>query len=1123
MSNVGQAVLTIGGAVVGGFFGQPQLGYLLGSMAGQALFPTDLGTVKGPRLNDLMVQTSTIGAPISIVFGTYAVSGNLIWSSGIIEKVTRTRQGGKGGPTQTVKTYSYSVNAAVGVCEGPQAGITRIWADAELIYDIRPQQPLEADEDYALRVAASAALAENMEIYLGTNTQLPDPTIESFEGVGNVSAYRDLMYVVFTEFQLESYGNRVPSWRFEVAGEAECETIGAYSAGSLAMWDVTNDDPRVFSQGYEYSLTYGTHEAGYSSNYGGGWANTIGAALIAQGGSHADFSTEVSGWTPVQAMDQPFFTGGYRDPYFPCDPSFGESEDAGGKMMIDLFVAGLSTVADYCAEVDEDWFAVLEGGNVTYHFVGDTGGLRIPGIYTNVAFPDGPEFIGGLPADSVSLGAEKTIGVHDAVVKVRRQVETPPPPCDGETLIQIANYGWWCYKDGVYIQAFEEDGTEVTWTYFGGATLNGLKTFFITDSGSGTFTTIPTPSLTKFSTVTERPLGPFRPNGSAEDTEAFWEAAYDAAVIAGDMEPGLTYGIDYPHSQVGYWGIEYPACVAPPGAVTLGQIVRAICLRCGLIDEQIDVSDLTELVDGYVLGRVMNGRDAIEPLRTYGFFDCVESGGVLKWPKRGKAPVATLTSDDLAAHWGDGERPEAYSVSRVQTVELPYRVRVHYAQTATNYEAGEQGASRLSAQTVNVLDVELPIAMSDMKASQIAEMLLYDRWISRTGFQFNLGPEHTDVEPADTLLVPIDGRMERVRVVDTGHALIGLNTLQAVRDDDGTYVSYAVGSPSANAGGGGSGTIKMPGVATAIFMDLPLLVDSHNDAGYYVAAYAAGGNVWSSVLTYRSPDGGTTYALASTASIQATVGTLDDALPSGPTTVIDETNVLAVTLDVGELESISEASMLAGLNMAAIGADGRWEIIQFRDVVLDTGAQWMLTGLLRGRRGTEWAMGLSQAGDRFVLLDDAIERVPLNIAEIGGTYPHKAVLSGGVLDDVVAVDFVPEGVALEPFSVIDVAATRDSSDDITITWVRRGRIGTELPSGSDIPLSEETEAYEIDVLDTSGSPEVVVRTLTSGTESVVYTEAQQTTDFGSAQPSVTIVVYQMSAVVGRGYPTEATV
>jgi hypothetical protein len=107
--------------------------------------------------------------------------------------------------------------------------------------------------------------------------------------------------------------------------------------------------------------------------------------------------------------------------------------------------------------------------------------------------------------------------------------------------------------------------------------------------------------------------------------------------------------------------------------------------------------------------------------------------------------------------------------------------------------------------------------------------------------------------------------------------------------------------------------------------------------------------------------------------------------------------------------------------------------------------------------------------------------------------------------------------------VIDVAATRDSSDDITITWVRRGRIGTELPSGSDIPLSEETEAYEIDVLDTSGSPEVVVRTLTSGTESVVYTEAQQTTDFGSAQPSVTIVVYQMSAVVGRGYPTEATV
>ena len=96
---------------------------------------------------------------------------------------------------------------------------------------------------------------------------------------------------------------------------------------------------------------------------------------------------------------------------------------------------------------------------------------------------------------------------------------------------------------------------------------------------------------------------------------------------------------------------------------------------------------------------------------------------------------------------------------------------------------------------------------------------------------------------------------------------------------------------------------------------------------------------------------------------------------------------------------------------------------------------------------------------------------------------------------------------------------RDGAGDLTISWKRRARVNGDAWEQSVVPLNEPSENYEIDVLDGS----TVVRTLTSTSASVVYTAADQTTDFGSAQGSVDVVVYQMSDVVGRGVGRAATV
>ena len=120
------------------------------------------------------------------------LAGQVIWASHIRETTTETPVGGKGGgPTQT--DFSYSISFAIGLCEGEIAGVDRIWANGA---------PLE-----------TAGL--DMRVYTGTDTQLPDPIIAATEG-DSAPGFRGTAYVVFEDFPLAAYGNRLPQLSLEI-------------------------------------------------------------------------------------------------------------------------------------------------------------------------------------------------------------------------------------------------------------------------------------------------------------------------------------------------------------------------------------------------------------------------------------------------------------------------------------------------------------------------------------------------------------------------------------------------------------------------------------------------------------------------------------------------------------------------------------------------------------------------------------------------------------------------------------------------------------------------------------------------------------------------------------------
>jgi hypothetical protein len=72
---------------------------------------------------------------------------------------------------------------------------------------------------------------------------------------------------------------------------------------------------------------------------------------------------------------------------------------------------------------------------------------------------------------------------------------------------------------------------------------------------------------------------------------------------------------------------------------------------------------------------------------------------------------------------------------------------------------------------------------------------------------------------------------------------------------------------------------------------------------------------------------------------------------------------------------------------------------------------------------------------------------------------------------------------------------------------------------AEVPLAEDAERYEIDILDGAA----VMRTIASATPDCLYEADDQVADFGSTQASIAVAVHQMSAAYGRGTPKFAVV
>lgn len=208
-------ILSAVGTAIGGPLGGA-IGALIGRQVDHAVFKP--AAREGPRLAELKVTTSSYGMPLPRHFGRMRASGQIIWSTDLIEH--REKQGtGKGSPS--VVNYTYTASFAVALGSRPIGAIGRIWADGKLLRG----------------AAGDLKVAGTMRLHSGTGDQAADPLLAAAEGAARCPAYRGTAYAVFEDLQLADFGNRIPNLSFEVIADEAALNLTQLFDGVIADYN----------------------------------------------------------------------------------------------------------------------------------------------------------------------------------------------------------------------------------------------------------------------------------------------------------------------------------------------------------------------------------------------------------------------------------------------------------------------------------------------------------------------------------------------------------------------------------------------------------------------------------------------------------------------------------------------------------------------------------------------------------------------------------------------------------------------------------------------------------------------------------------------------------------------
>lgn len=1066
-------VLPIVGLVVGAYFGNPQLGYAIGTIVGNAVDPL---VVDGPKIGDVAQQTSSEGVYQPIYFGTSQGAGNIIAQGPNVIRKRRQSQGKGGGPVTVTESLYKTFAIRIGVSwQGEQGitGVSRIWENGTLVYDVREGSTL---------VAESAEFATKFRLYLGTDTQAPDPALESIYGVGNTPSYRGRAYIVFPLYDITQW-KAIPQYSFEVvtggSSTPPVQIIALRGTNVLGLQDWLSSP-----DGIDFSGSWTPDADLYGRNT---WMLTTTERYIAYNVNvvPAIWSLGDTEWS-VASGDTNASTGGEK---------FAAVDDSG----LNVLIPQNSNQFLLSQDGGLNW-SMLTSSLLNIDSVGFLGGNFIginlySEIYSSVTLGSSWSLIENLfSAFQRSEGGSRCysptkiiFGGHNAsfprkpaiaetVGGIHAWTVTEPPGGTDETYIStcVASQEE-SIVDAITYLAISVDGK--LWRKVGDGGLWGEEAY--------TF--------------------PFEPKDSCHNGDRF----YVIGDTGGEDRDGFI--MSSVTGEAGTWQVERTESIpstetwnlisalsitagtissSPP---TLDDVISKIHEWCGQPDSEFDVSTLSDiLVRGLILAGPYTGKDAINSLQNLWMIDSPEYEKKIHYRKRGANVVDQYDFDSLI------DEPE--EATREQAIEYPKKLHLDYQSPDVDYAPAKATSSRSSidARVIGEMNVQVPVVLTPTEAFQRANVLHKVSWADADGeVVFYVPDDQLDKVPGDCISLSLRGSVRRLRITKMEY-YPGQIKLTCRGDRQSAYTSNVEGLEPPPP------TPPPPSlVGPTIFIvgDWPALRDQ-DDISTPVKYFAMGGTTeaWRGALGEQSIDGGNTYTEAVEVFSGAVMGILQDDVSDAAPYFADHTNTVIVQLDMEdeEIDSLTESQFLNEQGgFALVKEDGTFEIMQYRDAVDMGDGLYELSYLQRGRLDSE--THAFSGGDRFVLLS-TVAVVPAASSQIGVDMYHRATSFGQTTEDGTVVHAEYEGNSQREWPVAHILLER-SGDTINGTIVPRHRFGTEIAPVRSINWTN----YEITFQDSLDQ----FQTETQTGDTFSY-------DASGMTFPITVTVYQVNRITGAG-------
>jgi hypothetical protein len=504
---------------------------------------------------------------------------------------------------------------------------------------------------------------------------------------------------------------------------------------------------------------------------------------------------------------------------------------------------------------------------------------------------------------------------------------------------------------------------------------------------------------------------------------------------------GIAYAV-FEQLQLADFGNRIPSLtfelVADSTTPTVGGIAQVI--SGGLVEG----AEATQSLGGFAAYGDSVGA-VLDTLSVAGGAWFAPDGGSLRM-RAGNTPERAIDDGDITA---DGASPGKHGRAIAALETVPRQVTLTHYDPASDYQTGLQQARRPGAGTTEQ-SVAMPAAIDAGTAKTMAEAILSRAEAAREHRTVTLGWDAIDLLPGACVTIADVPGIWRVTAWSLEAMVLSLD---CVRLASGTLPVAASAGRSLAAPDLVSGTTVLQA-----FEGLPL-DDSLLDAPRVTIVAAGTAPGWRRAALLYSTDGGMRWTSAGSTAAPGTIGTLASVPGAAGAEIADRSDIFEIDLLHADMTLAgADANALdAGANLALVGD----ELLQFGTAEQIAPTRWRLSGLWRGRRATEAAIGCQAIGDRFVAVEtDSAVSLDLPLAALG---TELRILATGTGDTAGPVEtrVVLAGASVVPPSPVQLAWREVGDGTATIAWTRRSRQGWRWIDGVDVPLGEEREAYRI--------------------------------------------------------------